>query len=156
MPPLKVFLSLKKTMESYFNFWIEWQSKVNLFSWSSQDLRYSRLLERHPINNPGLMKRMDLGHDPEPIVVNGRLFPLTSSGFGSGLYYLKWINSQQNLLWASGILSWDLRRYRRLTLHPWVWLCMWLTAHGEHPVYLKSKQNTQKSKHWWSHSEYLV
>lgn len=97
MSPFKVFLSLKKTLTSPFKFQMEWQSKVNLFSWNCQDLRYSRLLERHPIINPALMKRMDLGHDPEPIVVNGRLFPLTSSGFGSGLYFLKWINSQQNL-----------------------------------------------------------
>lgn len=71
------------------------QSKVKLFSWKCWDLRYSRLLERHLIINPALMKRLDLGHDPEPIVVNGSLFPLTSAGFGSGLYFLKWIDSQR-------------------------------------------------------------
>lgn len=41
------------------------------------------------------MKRMDLGHDPEPIVVNGSLFPLTSVGFVLGLYFLKRIDSLQ-------------------------------------------------------------
>lgn len=97
MAPFRVFLSLEKTVTSYFKFQMEWGSKVNLFSWNWRDLTYSKLLETPPVINPGLMKRMDLGHDPEPIVVNGRLFPLTSSGFGSGLYYLKWINSQQNL-----------------------------------------------------------
>lgn len=65
------------------------QSKVKLFSWNCRDFRYSRVLESHLIINPALMKRLDLGHDPEPIVVNGSLFPLTSAGFGSGLYFLK-------------------------------------------------------------------
>lgn len=97
-PHLKFSSCWQKTVTSYFKSQMEWQSKVDLFSWNCRDLRYFSLQERHPIINPGLMKRMDLGHDPEPIVVNGRLFPLTSSGFGSGLYYLKWINSQQNLL----------------------------------------------------------
>lgn len=73
-----------------------WQCKEKLFSWNYQDFRYSRLLERHPIiTNSALRKRLDLGHDPEPIVVNGSLFPLTSAGFGSGLYFLKWTDSLQ-------------------------------------------------------------
>lgn len=93
MHPFKVFFSLRKHCDFIFQIRNGWQSKVDLFSWNCRDLSYSRLQERHPIINHGLMKRMDLGHDPEPIVVNGRLFPLTSSGFGSGLYYLKWINS---------------------------------------------------------------
>ena len=74
---------------------IGWKSEVTLFSWNCWDLRYSRILESHLVINPALMKRLDLGHDPEPIVVNGSLFPLTSAGFGSGLYFLEWIDTQR-------------------------------------------------------------
>lgn len=78
------------------------QSKVKLFCWIWRELRYSRLLEGHLIINPAFMKTLDLGHDPEPVVVNGSLFPLTSAGFGSGLYFLKLIESQRN----SAISKW--------------------------------------------------
>lgn len=134
------------------------QSKVKLFSWNCQDLRYSRLLERHLIIKPALMKRLDLGHDPEPIVVNGSLFPLTSAGFGSGLYFLKWIDSQRKSAiskWHPFLRSWKIPKTIVYFTHGYSYMYGSLLM-GSTQCILKVKKKPLKSKRCSSHSEYLI